>query len=295
MNKMPQLSVIIVTYNNENEIIPCLASLPWSAISMEIIVVDSHSADRTREMINRFHESRPEIPLFTFWRSYNEGYAKGINLGLRHCRGQYILILGPDTILQPGSIESMVELFKKGNRTGMVAPQLISANAEVLPSCRRFPVYKDIFLELTGLPRLFPGRIQPAWKMADFSHMEIKEVDQPEASCILVSREAFNEVGPMDERFTIFFNDVDWCRRFKQKNWNIWFFPKVKIIHKKGASIRSARIPMIWKSYQGLYRYFRKYHSSTVPEHFKSLLLIPCLVWTAALRSAFIFLFSNNR
>ena len=204
------------------------------------------------------------------------------------------MLLGADTVLQPGSVQILIDFFKKRKEAGMVAPQLIASNAEILPSCRRFPTYGDIFMELTGLPRLFPNRIQPAWKMSDFNHTVRKKVDQPEASCVMITREALEDVGFMDERFTIFFNDVDWCRRFNEKNWKIWFYPEAKVIHKKGVSIHSARIPMIWKSHQGIFRYFRKYHSAGSLNHLMNSLLLCCLIWTAALRTLFLFLFSRN-
>jgi N-acetylglucosaminyl-diphospho-decaprenol L-rhamnosyltransferase len=130
------------------------------------------------------------------------------------------------------------------------------------PSCRRFPVVRDALLEMTGLPRLFPRRFRPHWKMPEFDHASTARVEQPEATCLMVRRQAFEAVGPMDERFPLFFNDVDWCRRIRESGWDIVFFPVAVVGHVRGASVNRVPVMKIWKSHQGFYRYFAKYRTS---------------------------------
>jgi N-acetylglucosaminyl-diphospho-decaprenol L-rhamnosyltransferase len=256
------LSVIIVTFNSENHIGASLTSLPWEGVLMEAWVIDNQSSDRTRERIEAFHRIHPKRTVHKIWNPSNRGYASAVNQGLRMCRGEFYLLLGPDVKVFPGSIESMMDFLKTHPDVGIVAPQLLRPDGGIQPSCRRFPTYADALTELSGLPRLFPSRCTPAWKMPDFNHMSQREVNQPEATAIMTRRQALRDVGPMDERFSMFFNDVDWCRRFIAKGWKIVFYSDARVEHDRGASVLAHPIPMIWKSHQGFYRYFRKYNTA---------------------------------
>ncbi|MFH1941289.1 MAG: glycosyltransferase family 2 protein [bacterium] len=256
------LSTIIVTFNNENHIDTSLASLPWEGVCMEAWVIDNRSSDRTRERIEAFHRIRPQRAVQKIWNPSNQGYASAVNRGLRSCTGEFILLLGPDAKVLPGSVESMICFLKTHPDVGIVAPQLLHPGGGIQPSCRRFPTYADAFAELSGLPRAFHRRCTPAWKMPDFNHTSLREVDQPEATAIMTRRQALRDVGLMDERFSMFFNDVDWCRRFITRGWKIVFYPDAHIEHKRGASVLAHPIPMIWKSHQGFYRYFQKYNTA---------------------------------
>ena len=177
----------------------------------------------------------------------------------------------------------------------MIAPQLIDQKSRILSSCRLFPAYKDLLLELTGLPRLFPHYIHPGWKMPYFDHSYEKTVDQPETTCVMVSRKTLDTIGFMDEQFPIFFNDVDWCHRFRENGWDILFYPKVKVMHKKGSSVYAHRIPMIWKSHQGFYRYFRKWHCATWGQRILNQIILFLLIITAVLRSIIHWFFNKGK
>ncbi len=253
------LSVVIVTYNNENHIITCLSSLPWKHLPTEVLWIDNGSKDRTRKMVEEFCHQSPECTIKKLCNPSNRGFACGVNQGLVYSKGDFILLLGPDTRVLPGSTEAMIDFLKTHPEVGLVAPQLIDSENRILPSCRRFPTYRDLFCELSGLLKLFPNRFPSQWKMNDFNHLTQREVDQPEATCLLTHRKALRDVGSMDERFFMFFNDVDWCRRFWSRGWKVVFYPQARIQHTKGASVFPHRLPMIWRSHQGFYRYFEKY------------------------------------
>jgi len=230
---------------------------------MEVFLIDNNSKDRTKQKIQDFCHQFPAFPATILWNNTNRGYAKGVNQGLSLRRGDHVLLLGPDTRVLPGSLKTMMEFLKTHPGAGLVAPQLVNAKGQILHSCRRFPGYRDLLLELTGLPRLFPSIFSSRWKMADFEHREEREVDQPEATCLMAQKKALKEVGFMDKQFTMFFNDVDWCRRFWLKGWKVVFLPAARIEHQKGTSVYANQIPMIWKSHQGFYRYFQKYSASS--------------------------------
>lgn len=278
------LSIIIVTYNNENQISACLDSLKNISLQYELIFVDNHSSDNTLKRISRFAFANSGIYIRIIENKINEGYAEGINQGLKASCGEYIALLGPDCRVLPEAFRIMIGFMQAHPNCGLVAPQLITTEGRIQQSCRRFPSYTDLFIELTGLPRLFPQIIHPVWKMSDFDHKTERQVQQPEASCVLTFRKAVEQIKGMDRRFPIFFSDVDWCRRFYLNGFDIWFTPEAKAVHIKGGSINQDKIRMIWKSHQGFYRYFKKYSGSAV-ERSLTLLAGFLLIAAAVFRS----------
>ncbi len=279
----PLLSIIIVTYDNASTIRECLESLHGLKTEFELIIIDNLSNDNTRENIIRYSG---RLPLKYHFNSYNAGFAEGINQGLKSASGRFILLLGPDTMIQPGAVEHLLSVMRGSSDIGITAPQLRSPDGKIQPSCRKFPDWKDALFELSGLPRLFSKRFIPAWKMPEFNHCYERDVEQPEASCLLVSRRALRTVGNMDTRFTLFFNDVDWCRRFALAGWRAVFTPGAVVLHYHGFSVRQHPLRMIWKSHQGFYRFLLKYADST-KETIICALLHPVFIAAAILRSAF--------
>lgn len=279
------ISVLIVTHNNAGDIRPCLDSLLREPDPIQILVMDNRSSDRTRDAVRAFMRANPGREVRMTANATNGGYAAAVNQGLKRARGEWICILGPDTRIHAGTLQTLRKKLELHPDAAIAAPQLLRPDGSVQPSCRRFPRVRDALLELSGLPRLFSRTWASQWKMPDFDHRSERFVDQPEATCLLVRRTAVESVGGMDERFPIFFNDVDWCRRFRMTGWRILFTPDAKVIHLRGTSVSVRPAPMIWKSHQGFYRYFRKYPATRLQKS-----LLPCfgmlLIWTASLRSA---------
>ncbi len=106
-------------------------------------------------------------------------------------------------------MEYLTNFLKNHPGTGLIAPKLINKYGKTHSSCRHFPTISDLRLELSGLPKLLPKKIKSKWKMVDVYHNTLMEVEQPEASCLMTHRKALHQTGLMDERFPIFFNDVD--------------------------------------------------------------------------------------
>ncbi len=287
------ISVLIVTYRSERHIRPCLASLPGTADGgIEVCVVDNGPSVETRARIGIFTRGLEGRRVRVIPGREPKSYAAAVNLGLRSCKGDWICLLGPDTRMGRGSLERMIRFLKRHSGVGVTAPRLTDAEGLTLPSCRRFPVLRDVLLEMSGLPRLWPSRFTPRWKMPDFRHDRTADVEQPEATCLLLRRRVIDAVGPMDERFPLFFNDVDWCRRIRTAGWRIVFLPDASVEHIRGASVNQEPFLKIWRSHQGFYRYFSKYGASGQQRP-----LLPVLGWllilTAVLRSGLSLLKTN--
>lgn len=286
------LSIIIVTFNNQEHITECLNSLTKIHMNNEIIIIDNHSTDLTIHNIQIFFEKNPSFTATLITNTINRGYAQAVNQGIKKSKGELICLLGSDCLVEQDTMEYLADFLIRNPDTGLVAPRLINQSGNTSSSCRRLPTIADVMFELSGLPRLLPHTMKPKWKRVDHNPSLTKEIEQPEASCIMTHREALTQIGLMDERFSIFFNDVDWCRRFLENNFKIMYVPQVKVVHFKGGSIYKNRIPMIWKSHQGFYRYFLKYAKNR-GQIFIIHILGFLLIYTAAVRS-FIYLLNES-
>jgi GT2 family glycosyltransferase len=267
------LSIIIVTWNSANEIIPCLDSI-FEQIGPddEVFVIDNASQDDTVKLAG---ERFGKIALIS--NSNNLGYARATNQGLDKATGDYILLLNPDTILMPNAIEAMMAFMESNPHVGAIGPQLLNTDGTIQPSCREFPRPEHLIYEFTGLSKIFPQhKVFGSWRMGYFDHNSLREVDQPMGACLMVRRSVIAQVGPIDEeRFPMFLNEVDWCWRIKSNGWKIVFFPRSQVIHIHGVSVKKARLAMTVSSHRSLAVFFDKYHGkrfSTLMA--KSLLLI---------------------
>ncbi|MBU1356697.1 MAG: glycosyltransferase family 2 protein [Candidatus Edwardsbacteria bacterium] len=258
MTKTPKISIIIVTWNSGNEILTCLDSVyAQNYVSCEVIVIDNASEDNTVDLINNYGRN-----ILLISNTRNLGFAQATNQGLDRAAGNYILLLNPDTILQPDSLK-ILESFMDSNPTvGALGPQLLNADDTIQPSCREFPRPVHFIWEFTGLARLFPGHpVFGSWRMGYFDHQSQREVDQPMGACLLVRKATVDQIGPMDsKRFPMFLNEVDWCFRLKRAGWKIFFLPQSRLTHLQGVSIKKARLAMTVSSHRSLAAFFDKHY-----------------------------------
>ncbi len=293
------LALILVTYQSDGHIQACLSSLPLAEPQrgLRIILVDNSSTDNTRAQIATALRNYPHerIAHQLIYNNDNRGFTRAVNQALAHVPEQAaVLFLNPDTILPPGCLSALMKSLYANEKIGVVAPQLrFPASAKIpdemiQPSCRRFPIYSDLFFEFTGLAQAFPRSARcNRWKMGEFDHRSSREVDQPQGACLLARPEVIQQVGMWDERFPLFFSDVDWCRRVWQAGWKIYFEAEAFVYHAQGASVKQARPRAIWSSHISFWRYFRKWRVSWWDEIF-SLVIGPVLVLAALLRIAWV-------
>jgi GT2 family glycosyltransferase len=266
------LSVLIVNWNTRDLLRACLQSLRRHppAEPMEVWVLDNASRDGSAEMVQ---EEFPEVHLIA--SDCNLGYAAGNNRLIQQARGEYLLLLNPDTEVTEGALDTAVRYMQEHPEVGGLGAKLIHPDGRVQRSVRSFPEPQAVLWEYLGLARLFPrSRRFGAYRMTWFTYDQIAEVDQPMGTFLMLSRRAVDDVGLMDEQFPIFFNEVDWCYRAKARVWKIVFHPEVVIIHHGGASTRQVRPQMIWESHRSLQKFYRK--------HYRQRLAKPIYWWIMA-------------
>lgn len=225
-----KLSIIIVHYRTPELLKLCLKSVmdfvPQSIIH-EAIVVDSQS---TRETQDAVLEGFPNVKLIPFRE--NVGYAKGVNEGIKASAGEYILILNPDVILTPQSVETMVKYMEINPHAGLLGPRLLDFKGETQRSYFRFYTPLTVVLRRTFLGRLpwFRKQVEN-FLMLDTNPMEIQYPDWVQGSAIMASRKGIEKVGVMDENYFLYFEDVDWARRFWDNGYIVAYLPEARMYH----------------------------------------------------------------
>lgn len=281
------ISVVIVTFNNRGFIRACLESVVKSGDGerWEVIVVDNASTDGTADVAMGY----PNVEIIR--KSRNVGFAAGVNSGLNAADSKYVLLLNPDTVVTENSIVTLRNYLDANPDVGCVAPQLLNFDSSIQPSCREFPTLKTILAEfflLPGVRRRFPKLDK--YRMGYFDHRSQREVDQPMGSCMLLRKSVLDEVGHVDESMPIFFNDVDLCRRIKDKGWGIVFLPDAKVYHYHGASTKSLGVERHLHLAWSMYRYLRK-HEPVLIVYFSGLFLVAGF----SLKSVYSMVFETGR
>jgi len=264
------LSVVIVTWNSETEIEDCINSIIHhnTNIPLEIIVIDNASQDKTRSLLKNYSVQTDFVKIIL--NDDNKGYTLGNNQGIKIAKGEFILLLNPDTKITDGALEKMIEFLLVSSNAGAVAPQLLNEDYTIQKSCRTFPKYWDMFCELFLFSKIFPmSKIFARWKMNYFNHNELSEVQQPMAAALMIKKNVMDKVNGFDERYKMFFNDVDLCKSIVDAGYKIYFYPDAKIFHIKGASIYKDRKNMLRVWNDDCIKYFKK--------HYNNFLLTPLL------------------
>lgn len=268
MHLPPTLSITLLSWNVRDLLRACLASLPLADSSVEVIVVDAASADGAAEMV------RDEFPAVKLIASdENLGYTRGNNLGLRAARGHYLLILNPDTEIVGDALAQMITYMDVHPQAGLLGPQLVYPDGTIQSTRRRFPTLATGIFESTWVQPLAPRRLLDRYYVRDLPDDAISEVDWLVGAALLVRREAYQQVGGLDESFFMYSEELDWCRRVKAAGWKVVYFPAAKVVHHEAKSSVQAPAATHIRFHTSKVRYFRKYHGPLAAEVLRWFLL----------------------
>lgn len=283
-----KLSICLINWNTRDLLRACLRSIERNppSVPYEVIVVENASTDGSAKMVR---EEFPEVILIE--NEQNIGYAAGNNQAIRTARGEYLLLLNPDTEVYAGTLDRALAFLESHPEAGAIGARQRLPNGSIQPSVRAFPYPLLLFFEGVGLSRLFPRhRLFAGYRMGWFQYDQVQAVDQPMGTFFLVRRAVVEQVGLMDEAFPLFFNDVDWCYRIKQAGWKIYFVPEVEILHHGGQSTSQVRREAILESHRALQRFYAKHFRTRLPAPLYWLLIgaIRLSGWVRSLRVGFI-------
>lgn len=226
LNPNPLVSAVVLNFRSPKDTVRCVQALKRQTIAydMEIIVIDNHSQDDSIGLIRSQLSQIPAVRIVE--ERDNIGYGRGNNDGLRFAHGQYLLIVNPDNPLPPETVDRMLSALRSHPDAGIVGPALIHPDGSIRPSARQFPHAADLLSK-----RLFPKKWQTAYEqaMTATKDEEVKEVDWLVGACLLMPMELFRKLGGFDERFFLFFEDIDLCRRIKALGKKVLYLPQVRV------------------------------------------------------------------
>tara|TARA_R110002111_G_scaffold262694_1_gene340154 strand:- start:84406 stop:85302 length:897 start_codon:yes stop_codon:yes gene_type:complete len=261
------LSVITVNYNSGDKVSLCVQSLLELAPVSQIIIVDNNSSDDSLERVKSRYPDDPKTQYVQ--NDSNLGFAVACNRGAEQARNDYLLYLNPDCRVPPHSINKLIDCLESAPGIGMVGGRIMNEDGtEQVGGRRTIPtpwrslirVFRMSFLA-RRFPRCFSDFNLHQQPVPDFPI----EVEAISGACMLVSRQAYADVGGLDEEYFLHCEDLDWCMSFRNKGWKIMFVPDAEITHYQGACSRSRPIFVEWNKHKGMMRFYRKYFRHQYP------------------------------
>ncbi|MCL4545389.1 MAG: glycosyltransferase family 2 protein [Chloroflexi bacterium] len=254
----PVVSVIIVTWNVAHLIEQCLASLrAGTTLPWECLVVDSGSSDGTAARVRTVAPWAELIALGT-----NVGFVRGNNLALRRARGEFILLLNPDTVVHPGAVDAMVGVMERLPQVGILGPRLLNADGSLQYSAFEFPSVRTVAWEYFLRDQRRPQDARAGRYSRDDYEME-HAVDAVLGACLLIRRATLEAIGPLDRRYVMYCEELDWCTSARRQGWEVWYTPATTVTHLSGQSSQQA-----WeRAFLELQRSRFKLYSKWLPAH----------------------------
>jgi len=255
-----KLSIIIVNWNVRENIINCLESIKENPPreEFETIVVDNGSNDGS---ISAIKDNFPDVTIIA--NSDNRGFAAANNQGINKSQGQYILMLNPDTIVHPGSLDKLINFMQENKDIGICGPRILNDDGTIQASVRHLPtfraaLYRNTIFRALGVFRKNYQR----YVMADFRYDRQMDVDHVKGAAMMTRRAAMEKVGGMDEKFFMCYEEFDFCLRVKQAGWRVVFTPEISITHFGARSASQIPIELRAMSIESMLKYFRKHRGT---------------------------------
>lgn len=254
------LSIIIVSWNTRDLLKRCLDSIyqHTRGVHFEIFVIDNNSEDETKDMVEEYKSGN----LYLIVNKTNRGFAAANNQGIKKAQGKYILLLNPDTKLKENSFAKMMEFMETQPLCGICGCHLLNSDASHQNSVRRFPKFLDQALILLKLHHLYDGFSSFKKYIAQgFNYQKSQMVDQVMGACFMIKRELVARIGLLDEKFFIWFEEVDYCKRAYNAGYEIWYYADTELTHHFRQSFKlvmPVKKQRIWN--KSLRYYFWKHH-----------------------------------
>lgn len=250
------LSIIIVSWNVKEILRENLKSIFQSSqnISFEVFVVDNNSSDGSVEMIR---QEFPQVKLIT--NSENLGFAKANNQAIKKSQGRYILLYNPDMKCFEDSFENMVRWMDENKDIGVGGCRLVKESGEDFQHVRRYPKLWDQLAIVLKLPHIFPN-ILNKYLRSNFDYNKEAEVDSIRGSFFMIRREVIDKIGGLDERYFVWFEEVDYCRQTKEAGFKVMYTPITKCIDLKGKAFSQIPRGTTQKYFKdSMLKYFKKW------------------------------------
>jgi hypothetical protein len=249
------ISIIIVNWNTEDLLRQCLNSIFACPIerTIEVWVIDNGSVDDSNQMVKEYF---PQVKLIE--NEKNLGFARANNQALRLSSGEFVLLLNPDTIVKPNSIEKLVKFLESTPKAGGAGSRLLNPDGTLQESAYPQPT---LFREFWRMSHLDNWVHSARYPIDRWSLDQPIKVDVLMGACLLIRREALDVVGFFDEEYFIYSEEVDLCTRLNHAGWDLYWVPNAEVIHYGGQSTQQVAEEMFLRLYEGKILYFRKHYS----------------------------------
>lgn len=255
-----KLSIIIVNYNVEYFLEQCLHSVynALKTVEAEVFVVDNNSFDGSCEMVK---QKFPQVKLIE--NKVNLGFSKANNLAMRLARGEYILLLNPDTVVEEPTFEKTVRFMDDHKDAGGLGVYMIDGKGNFLPESKRgLPTPWVAFYKIFGLSRLFPhSKKFNRYHLGHLPEKEVNEIEILSGAFMLMRKETLDKVGLLDEQFFMYGEDIDLSYRIIKGGYKNYYFPDTRIIHYKGESTKKSSVNYVFVFYNAMIIFAQKHFS----------------------------------
>lgn len=278
MENRIDLSIIILNYNTCDLLKQCLTSIEKTKkdkLAVEVLVVDNYSEDASCEMVKK------EFPLVRLLENTkNVGFAAGNNMAIPYSTGRYVLFLNSDTIIPDEIFPELIDFLDQNQKVGALTVKLVLRTGDIDPDCHRgFPSPWASLTYLTGLEKIFPkSRLFGQYHQSFLPLNQVHEIDSACGAFLVFRREALDEIKGFDESYFFYGEDIDLCFRLKEKGWKLIYYPKIEVIHYKGASSglrretedivkadRKTRLKSAKASIQAMKIFYNKFYKDKYP------------------------------
>jgi N-acetylglucosaminyl-diphospho-decaprenol L-rhamnosyltransferase len=233
------LSVVIVSYNTRELLRLCLTSV-LRACPAEVTVVDNASSDGSAQMVQK---GFPQARLIA--SEVNLGFVRANNLALRECHGDHVLLLNPDAEPREGALSILQGFLDSRPRAGAVGPRLVYGDGAMQHAAFRYPTFLQTYFDFFPWPaRLLQSTLNGRYPLTAYSDRPF-QVDFVLGACLMIRRAAMEQVGLLDERYFMYCEEMDWCKRLEKAGWGVWCEPRATVVHREAQSSRQTK----WPSY----------------------------------------------
>lgn len=281
-----KLSIIIVNYNVKHFLEQCLHSVQ-SAINdqeIEVFVVDNNSVDGSLDMVKK---KFPDVKIIA--NKYNAGFSKANNQAIREARGEYVLLLNPDTVVENDSFSKIISFMDEHPDAGGLGVKMLDGAGRFLPESKRgLPTPAVAFYKIFGLSRLFPkSKTFGKYHLSYLDKDRVHEVEILSGAFMLMRKKVLDKIGLLDETFFMYGEDIDLSYRIIKAGYKNYYLPETRIIHYKGESTKKSSVNYVFTFYNAMVIFAKKHFSA------KNASLFAGLINLAVYFRAFLALFSR--
>lgn len=260
------VSIIIVNFNGGTLLRDAVAAALSSSISVELLISDNGSTDGSLNAIYQDFGKDPRVQIIS--NGSNLGFSRANNIALKQAKGSYLLLLNPDCIIQPDTLSELLDVMDTNPDVGMAGCLIHNPDGSEQAGCRRaVPTPWRSVVRVLHLNKIFPHH--PRFRTFLLHQEPLPTTPQPveaiSGAFMMVRRRAMDQVGPLDENYFMHCEDIDWCLRFREAGWKIYFVPNVDVLHYKGACSKDRPIRVYYHMHRSMIYFYRKFFGKNYP------------------------------